>query len=73
MIQLQNAFSHLLPILDDPDYIPLANSTAMDNPVAPMHNCIPHVLNDTNRLLLDYSIIQRQHYGSYRQITPELI
>ena len=40
MTQLQNAFSHVLPvpILDDPDYIPLANSTALDDPVAPLDN-----------------------------------
>ena len=53
MTQLQNAFSHLLPILDDPDYIPLANSTALDDPVAPLDNAsLNNVLSDTNRLLL---------------------
>ena len=53
MTQLQNAFSHLLPILDDPDYIPLANSTALDDPVVPLDNAfLNNVLSDTNRLLL---------------------
>ena len=43
MTQLQNAFSPLLPILDDPDNIPLTNSTALGDPVAPLgsRQCIP--------------------------------
>ena len=71
MIQLQNAFSHLLPILDDPDYIPLANSTAMNNPVAPMHNCIPHVLNDTNRLLLSSDNIAAAYDESLQNLSDK--
>ena len=53
MTQLQNAFSHLLPILDDPDYIPLANSTALDDAAEPLDQAfLNYVLTDTNRLLL---------------------
>ena len=53
--QLQKAFSHMLLILDDPDFIPLANSTAFDDLAAAStsRQCILHIIvSDTNRLLL---------------------
>ena len=53
MTQLQNAFSHLLPILDDPDYISFDNSTALDDATEPLDQAfLNNVLTDTNRLLL---------------------
>ena len=52
MIQLQNAFCHLLPILDDPDYIPLANSTPVDDPVAPMHSSCSQWHEETPTIVL---------------------
>ena len=53
MAQLQNAFPHLFTTVDHPDYIHLANSTALDDPVAPLDNAfLNNVLSDTNRLLL---------------------
>ena len=53
MAQLQNAFPHLFPTVDHSDYIHRANSTALDDPVAPLDNAsLNNVLSDTNRLLL---------------------
>ena len=54
MTQLHNAnFSHLLPILDDPDYISFDNSTALDDATEPLDQAfLNNVLTDTNRLLL---------------------
>ena len=54
MSRLQNAFTHLLPILDDPAYIPLANSTTVEDNAAPApldQAFLSSVLSDTNRLL----------------------
>ena len=52
MTQLQNAFSHLLPILNDPDYIPIANSTVLDTPDQLDNAFLNNVLSETSRLLL---------------------
>ena len=53
MAHLQNAFSHLLPVLDDQHYIPLVNSTALDDATKPLDNALlGHFLSDSNRLLL---------------------
>ena len=54
MTHLQNAFSHLLPVLDDQHYnIPLANSTALDDTAEPLDNAfLNNYLSDSNRLLL---------------------
>ena len=53
MAQLQNAVPHLFPTVDHPDHIHLANSTALDDPVAPLDNAfLNNFLSDTNRLLL---------------------
>ena len=52
MTQLQSAFSHLLPILNDPDYIPIANSTVLDTPDQLDNAFLNNVLCETSRLLL---------------------
>ena len=52
MPRLQNVFSHLLPILDEPtSYIPMLNSTILDDPINTtfLHN----ILGDANRTLVD--------------------
>ena len=54
MTQLQSAFSHLLLILNDPDYNPIANSTVLDTPDQ-LDNAfafLNNVLSKTSRLLL---------------------
>ena len=56
MARLHHAFSHLLPILDDPEYpLPLANSTCiLDVPAEELNTTFLHdILNDANRVLLD--------------------
>ena len=52
MPRLQNVFSHLLPILDEPtSYIPMFNSTILYDPINTtfLHN----ILGDANRTLVD--------------------
>ena len=54
MANLQDAFSHLLPILDDSNYIPLANSTALNDAASDQLDAafLNNMLSDTSRLLL---------------------
>ena len=51
MARLHDAFAHLIPVLDD--YIPLANSTAIDDAVPAADTVfLQNFLSDTNMLLL---------------------
>ena len=54
--RLQDVFNHLLPILNDSDYIPIpvANSTTIDaDPIQLNATFLHDVLNDASRALLD--------------------
>ena len=62
---LQKALSHMLLILDDADFIPLANSTAFDDIAAPVDNAFPKIiLSDNNRLLLSIDKLPTNHSGN---------
>ena len=52
MTQLQSAFSHLLPILNDPDNIPIANSTVLVTPDQLDNAFLNNFLSETSRILL---------------------
>ena len=51
MANLQDALSHLLPILDDSNYIPLANSTALNDAASDQLDAafLNNMLSDTSR------------------------
>ena len=48
MSRLHSAFNHLLPILDEPDYIPVANSTTLDSTADDVDTAfLENVMNDS--------------------------